>query len=525
VNCKSCGAEVAEDILSQARLYPFWVDKHGACPACVQQNLLRCLLAQGDGAFHRGIQTAWPLDARAAFGALPTRLRLHADPRFSGRGVTLAIIDAGFYPHADLILPDNRIRAWVDATQYPPLVLRFSSKQEPRWPAWNAADPWQWHGLMTSAVAAGNGFLSHGLYSSLAYNSDVVLIQVRDSHGDISNASIARGLIWIGKHASEFRIRIASASVGGDAVSELTLNAVDREVDALVESGITVVVAAGNDGERHLLPPATAPSSITVGGIDDKNLFVTDEVTLWHGNYGSAINGVPKPELVAPSIWVVAPLLTDSLEARSAERLFQDDRRDDPQWRRQVEELKLVTPYYQHVEGTSFSTPIVASAIACMLEANPDLSPALVRDLLMETAQFVPGASRERQGAGAVAPGMAVSRAMAEKHSRTVNWKSPQSRSQGILFCLHDHSAFIVEVLGSWNNWKSPGVPARMIEPGVWQTPAIHLPSGKHNYKFLIDNKHWLDDPANPSKSPDNFGGFNSLLLVSYDHRMSHPQQ
>jgi serine protease AprX len=525
MNCKSCGAEVAEEILSQARFYPFWDDKQGACPGCVQQNLLRTLLSAGDGAFHQAIQTEWPLDAKAAFGTLPSRLRLHADPRFSGRGITLGIVDAGFYPHSDLILPENRIRAWVDATQDPPRVIRFDRKQEPQWPGWNAVEPWQWHGLMTSTVAVGNGFLSHGLYSGLAYSSDLVLIQVRDSQGEISSASIARALIWLRKHASEFGVRVVSASVSGDPVSRLTENPVDREVAALVKSGITVVVAAGNDGERRLLPPATAPSSITVGGIDDKNLFVTDEVTLWHSNYGSASNGIPKPELVAPSIWVVAPLLPGSAQARAAENLFEHDQRLDPDWRRLVEDLKLVTPYYQHVEGTSFATPIVASAIACMLEANPDLSPALVRDLLMETAQVVPGASRERQGAGAVAPGMAVTRAMAESHSRTVNWKSPQLRSQGITFCLHDHSAVTVEVLGSWNNWKSPGVAAKMLEPGVWQTAPIHLPSGKHIYKFLVDKECWLDDPANPAKSSDNLGGFNSLLVVSYDHRISHPPQ
>ena len=35
---------------------------------------------KGDAALHEAIQTAWPLDAEAAFGVLPNRLRLHADP-------------------------------------------------------------------------------------------------------------------------------------------------------------------------------------------------------------------------------------------------------------------------------------------------------------------------------------------------------------------------------------------------------------------------------------------------------------
>ena len=44
---------------------------------------------------------------------------------------------------------------------------------------WDGARDWQWHGTMTSTVAAGNGFLSHGLYSGLAHAAELVLIQVR----------------------------------------------------------------------------------------------------------------------------------------------------------------------------------------------------------------------------------------------------------------------------------------------------------------------------------------------------------
>jgi serine protease AprX len=480
----------------------------------VQKNLLQVLLAKGDTALHEAVQQVWPLDAEAAFGVLPTRLRLRADPRFSGRGITIAVVDSGFYPHADLIQPQNRIRAWADATQETVAVIRFGKTGHPEWPDWDGARDWQWHGTMTSVVAGGNGFLSRGLYSSLAHDAEVVLVQVRDRSGAISSDSIARALGWIRENAKEFGIRIVSLSVSGDPVWPLSGNLVDEAVASLVEDGINVIAAAGNDGERKLLPPATAPFACTVGGIDDKNTFSDEDVMLWHSNYGNASNGVPKPEVVAPSIWVAAPVLPSSKTAEEAKLLFERRGQGDTDIEDRLSELKLITPHYQHVDGTSFAAPLVASTVACMLEANPALSPFLIRSILMETAHRVPGAEPARQGAGAIAPGQAVARALAERHGKIAAGTSPDISASGIVFSLHDHNASRVEVFGSWNAWKGTSLAARLVEPGFWQTRAAELPQGRHTYKFLLDDERWLDDPANPKKAPDGLGGLNSVVYL-----------
>src|SRR5713101_3451861 len=121
----------------------------------------------------------------------------------------------------------------------------------------------------------------------------------------------------------------------------------------------------------------------------------------------------------------------------------------------------LITPHYQHVEGTSFAAPIVASAIACMIEANPALTPLLVRDVLKETAHPVPGADRERQGAGALSPGQAVARALAEQHGQAARQHvSPRLSPEGIIFSLHDHGASSVQVFGSWNDCRQSDIVA-----------------------------------------------------------------
>jgi serine protease AprX len=450
------------------------------------------------------------------------------------------MLDSGFYPHPDLIEPRNRIRAWVDATRSPVLARRFPATRRPRWPDWDAARDWQWHGLMTSVAAAGNGYLSHGLYRGLASDSDLVLIQVRDPDGRITNRTIARAFRWLLRHGRELGVCVVSASVGGDPVPTLRGNAVDEAAGALVESGVSLVVAAGNDGQRRLLPPATSPLVLTIGGIDDRNTFSRDEVAIWHSNYGEASNAMPKPELVAPSIWIAAPVLPGSSVAREAQDLFArraeqartarartgqahaaEDHASDLKMsdlklsELKMSELKLITPHYQHVEGTSFAAPLVASTIACMLEANSLLDPLMIRDLLMATAHSVPNAPRERQGAGALDAGRAVARALAERHGRSLAWPiSPRLTPQGVILALHDHDSKEVHVYGSWDHWQPPGWPAQQVESGLWQTQPHALPAGEYSYKFLLDGWRWLDDPANPRKLHDRRGGLNSVLVI-----------
>lgn len=426
--CPLCGAPSTPDDLAEAgwlapdvaaqlvRRHPRWKQEDGACPACVQQVLLQTLLDQGEAALHDGIQATWPLDARAAFGVLPTPLRLHADPRYTGQGVTLALVDSAFYPHPDLVEPRNRIRAWVDAGHEDVRAHIFAPDEMPHWPGWDAGDPAQWHGLMTSSVAAGNGWLSHGLYRGLASDADLVLVQARDEAGHISNASITRALRWLCDNGPELGMRVVNLSVGGEPVSPLAGNPVDAAVAELVAEGITVVAAAGNDGVRRLVPPATAPMALTIGGLDDKNTFDHAEVELWHSNYGETTGGARKPELVAPSIWVAAPVLPHSPVADEAADLFSRRAEGDAGVEERIAGLKLVTPHYQHVDGTSFAAPLVASVVASMLQANPALTPRLVRDVLIAAAQPIPGAPAERQGAGALDAGQAVARALREQH-------------------------------------------------------------------------------------------------------------
>ncbi|MBC6951393.1 hypothetical protein DWB58_25980, partial [candidate division KSB1 bacterium] len=272
---------ISSEVEAQLRRnHPEWRRADGACPACVQQYLLHTLLHQGEAALHESLQAVWLLDAEAAFGALPTPLRLHADPRFTGRNVTLAMVDSAFSPHPDLVQPVNRIRAWIDASE-PVLQARsFKANETPSWPGAQEAAAGQWHGTMTSVAAAGNGWLSQGFYRGLASDASLVLVQTMNRDGRITNDSIVRALRWLRENRLALALRVVNLSLGADPIGTLKDNPIDAEVEALVQEGVSVFAAAGNNGERRLLPPATAPSALTIGGLDDKNTFNHDEVEL-----------------------------------------------------------------------------------------------------------------------------------------------------------------------------------------------------------------------------------------------------
>src|SRR6266496_5492384 len=112
---------------------------------------------------------------------LPTPLRMDADERFTGRGVTIAFLDSGFYAHADLTEPVNRIVAYHSI---------FSAEDDPT--LLQTPDAASWHGMMTSFVAAGNGHLSDGLYRGIAPEARVVLVKIGKS-GRIPEANIESG--------------------------------------------------------------------------------------------------------------------------------------------------------------------------------------------------------------------------------------------------------------------------------------------------------------------------------------------
>ncbi|MDQ3175139.1 MAG: S8 family serine peptidase, partial [Acidobacteriota bacterium] len=188
---------------------------------------------------------------------LPTPLRMNADERFTGRDVTIAFLDSGFYAHPDLTQPVNRILAYHSI---------FDSTDDPT--SLQTTDVSTWHGMMTSVVAAGNGYLSDGFYRGLAPESNLVLVKIGKA-GHIPDDDIDRGLQWVLKHREEYHIQIVNISAGGDFEKSYLASPLCRTVERAVSEGLIVVCAVGNAGMapgHPVLPPASSPSAISVGG-------------------------------------------------------------------------------------------------------------------------------------------------------------------------------------------------------------------------------------------------------------------
>lgn len=363
---------------------------------------------------------------------LSTPLRLDAIQSFTGKGVTIAFLDSGFYPHPDLIQPTNRITGY-----------RSMLDEEGDTSKLFDLDVASWHGMMTSVVAAGNGHLSNGFYRGIAPEANVVLVKLART-GRITEQNIQDGLEWVLENRTKYDIKIINISAGGDFENSYLHDSLSQTVEACVSQGMIIVCAVGNAGHlpnHPVFPPASSPSCIAVGGLDDGNSINRAKRGMYRSSYGPTLDGLQKPEVIAPSIWVPAPILPGTPTAQAVELLETLDKAKDEDLYniieankgidaeldaaldrpvhsiRQIILLKLrqenvITKHYKYVDGTSFAAPIVSSVIAQMLEANPYLTAQQVKRILISTAERLPHYEVDRQGWGVIDPRKAVEMAV-----------------------------------------------------------------------------------------------------------------
>lgn len=257
---------------------------------------------------------------------------------FTGKGVTIAYIDTGIFPHLDFVLGKKRIIKFIDLIDGKNVPYDDNG-----------------HGTFVSGVGSGNGTTSNSKFTGFAPSSNIISIKALNAKGEASASKILEAMQWIYNNHKQYNIRVVCMSFGSEPLG--INDPIMHGAEMLWRSGIVVVAAAGNSGPEYetIKSPGISPRIITVGGINDNRL---DQDT-FSDNYfeiasfssrGPAFKRF-KPDLVAPSVDIISCLNSEK--------------------------------FYTKLSGTSVSTPMIAGICACGLEKNPLLTPEQIKRQLL----------------------------------------------------------------------------------------------------------------------------------------------
>jgi serine protease AprX len=280
----------------------------------------------------------------------------------TGRGVTVAVLDTGIdATHADLSGRVSQNVKLLDAQaagagfQYPEAVENLPN-----------TDQVYGHGTFVAGVIGGSGARSEGLYTGVAPGARLVGLAA----GDLSLVFVLSGFDYLLSRGATQNARVVNCSFSGGTIYD-EHDPVNVATKMLTDGGVNVVFSAGNAGPGlHTLNPyAAAPWVVSVGAMEGGKLAS-------FSSRGALASQQFRPTLVAPGVRVVS-LRSSGVSVTGVE---------GPGFNGDAGLAPSHLPYYTTATGTSFSAPQVAGAIALMLEANPRLTPAEVRDILQRTA-------------------------------------------------------------------------------------------------------------------------------------------
>lgn len=268
---------------------------------------------------------------------------------YSGKNITVAVIDTGIdYTHPDLgscFGEGCRVKDGYD----------FINED---------SDPMDdnGHGTHCAGIVAANGNIK-----GIAPDADLLAVKVLGSDGEGPNSIILAGIDWAVSHGAD----VITLSLGENQQPNDGMEPLDLIVNAAVEKGVTVVVAVGNEGPGTgtIGYPASAEKVISVGASDDRGTVNTDDdIVADFSCRGPSAFGRLDPDVVAPGVGIYSTWLNES---------------------------------YYSATGTSMSAPHVAGAAALLLEYNRNLTPIMIKSLLIHSASGITGHPFEA-GAGLI---------------------------------------------------------------------------------------------------------------------------
>jgi hypothetical protein len=117
----------------------------------------------------------------------------------------------------------------------------------------------------------------------------------------------------------------------------------------------------------------------------------------------------------------------------------------------------------------------------------------------------------------------AIEEALLEHHGEEGCFLCPPRIELGKLaLTYHNDKAGAVSLAGEFNGWDPGQTHFSRTDGGVWRAEIDPPAPGDYRYKFVIDGKRWIDDPANACKVDDGYGGFNSLIGIGVAQPLEH---
>ena len=295
---------------------------------------------------------------------------------YTGRNVTVAVLDTGINAtHPDLA---GRVVQNVRLADLQGLTTGFSYPVPIE--GLTNSDLAAGHGTLVSGVIGGSGSASGGKFAGVAAGAKLLGL----SAGDANLMHVLSGFDYLLNKGADYGVRVVNCSFSAATVYDPN-DPVNVATKMLTDRGVNVVFSAGNSGSGNgtMNPYAIAPWVIAVGATDEKGRLAPYSS---RGGFGDELQ---HPTLVAPGTNIAGPRSlvgttgVTGLGGADTQRLS-----------------LLELPFYTTATGTSFSAPQVAGAIALMLEANSNLTPAEVKDILARTATPLPKYFYHEAGAG-----------------------------------------------------------------------------------------------------------------------------
>lgn len=429
-----------------------------------------------------------------------TTARNHGLP-ISGRGVGIAYVDTGIDgTHPDLQLGNNlTANVFFPLAEQSVVEIENFSQFAPVIAVENApiSDVEGGHGTFGAGVAAGTGQQSGGLYAGIAPGAKLVGLVAGNDVG-LTSFAIVQAFDYALVNQFRYNIRVCNNSWGttiGDVPFDPN-DPINVATLAMHDSNITVVFAAGNDGDAPnvINPYSIAPWTISVAA-GDKEFKGSPAGFSSRGNdngTGYDVAGMPgnpnlapnlRPDIIGSGVNIKSTRLKGAglTNIAGTPPYIGNDTQTIP---------PAYLPYYTTSQGTSFSTPQVTGVVALMMEANPLLTPDEVVTILRQTATPMPYEPRV-VGAGYVDAHNAVRVAM---NLGTVAHPANLMLAQGdpqVNDPVGDTGGDAAQDVVSGRFQYDPGNPSAGVEPAIVYTMTVVDLSAKQPNNAWIMSSNW----------------------------------